>query len=223
MNIKQRKILRKLVIQNGLRYSELYDGFEYEDKFPYHLKQLVKNGFVNKREGKYFLTKTGMKKTAYFNTRTLEEEQLKIPRINFICNYKGLYKLVVMFEKDNSRSTYYSLPGGNAVVGENLEYTCRQVLKDKYGVSGIIRYRSTHHHTCCTTDGDILFDDILLIYDVDVQQVPSDMKNWFTADSISELKNRSPLIDQYILENNREAFYESSSISNIGIEINDLK
>lgn len=222
MNIKQKRILRKLVVRNGQKYSDLYKGFEYEDKFPYHLKHLVEKNLVNKREGRYFLTKSGMKATAFFDSRTLDDFELKIPRLVFICNKNEKYLLVPLFDSDEKRESYYTLPSGNAVVGDTLDDACNRMLQEKYGIDGTYRYRSTHHHTWYTTDGDILFDDICLIFDVAVYKVKGKTDKWFSLGEIKRIKNKLPLIDKYIIQVCRGAFYESESVGNFGFEEKDL-
>lgn len=50
--------------QDNQRFADLNRHFEEEDKFPYHLKQLVSNGFVSKNADLYFITNQGARQFA---------------------------------------------------------------------------------------------------------------------------------------------------------------
>lgn len=222
MNLKQRRILRKLVSNNGQRFSSLQEGFLLEDKFPYHLKQLVKNGLVNKRDECYFLTKSGMRATAYFDARSLEEYNLKIPRLVFVCKDREKYRLTKYLEFGSKHNIWYNLPGGNVVFGETINQACVRLLKGNYEVDGEVCYRATKHLIHYATDGDVLFDDILLIFDVVVIKRPAEHSKWLTINEICKLKKRHPLIDQFIIEDDRASFSEGTFVQNFGFEEEDL-
>ncbi len=56
----QKEIFRKLVYAPELRFSELKPKKLESNLFMYHLKQLIKNGYVQKEDGKYTLSPSGM-------------------------------------------------------------------------------------------------------------------------------------------------------------------
>lgn len=221
MNIKQRKILQLLLARQGQRYSDLFRHFEYEDKFPYHLKYLVSKGFVNKRKNLYLISEEGIKYTTFFNTRTLGEIEKKTLRLLFVCNHKNLYLLKPCFESDPKRDTYYILPGGSPIIGEHLDESCAQLLKDKFSVSGKAEYRATHHYLNYTTKGDILFDNLCLIYDVKEDKKPDRPEHWFTKAQIRRLGPRHPTVDRFILEDCREPFSECTFEYDYGVDLKD--
>lgn len=209
MNIKQRKIIQLLIERTGRRYSELFCHFEYEDKFPYHLKQLVNKNLIEKRDNRYYITREGIRSTTQFITRTLEEIELKVLRVLFVCNRENQYLLKPCFSSDPERDTYYILPGGSPIIGESLDECCQRLLQTKFNIEGKIEYRCTHHYRNYSTDGEIIFDNVCLVYDVAVEKFKGDESNWFTKRSISKL-HKHPTVDKFILEDNREPFSESS-------------
>lgn len=109
MDIKQLhsiqiKILQKLLFADRLRYSEVRPVKDIENnKLSFHLKKLIEEGFVEKRDEYYLLTNTGKEfanrigtdpklslqakisvvvaLTRIFNIHTIEASFLRLPRI----------------------------------------------------------------------------------------------------------------------------------------------
>lgn len=220
MNIKQKMILRKLVERNGQRYSELYKGFSYDDKFPYHIKALVSKGYVNKRNARYFLTKLGMKQTAYFDRRTLQDNKFKLPVVCFVCNYQNTFFLNDHFQGSPGSDSYYNLPLGIVHFGEKLIDGCNRILTEKWGIQGIVTYRATHHYINYASDGDCIFDDIALVYNVLVSDTPLKPEKWYSIDKLKSL-NVHPLVETYIVKNSKDAFSETYFTHDYGFSIED--
>ncbi len=226
MNNKQRLILRKLVEINGRRYSELFSFFSYEDKFPYHLKYLLSKGLIKKRDNKYYITKEGMKVTARFDTRTLEDINPPSILLLFVCKYKNKYLILEHFDDDkNQNRRVFTLPSAPPLRGLSIEESCIKGFTRKFGIEGTFTYRATFHLVHRATDNDILFDDVWLVFDTTVkkQGFANQKKGyWLTKDEISELPNTFVTIQKFIIEDVREQFVEDSIVFNYGIEESDL-
>src|SRR6185369_16861370 len=91
MNFKQNKILKILNEAIGLRYSELYKYFTEEDKFPYHLKYLIKSDYILKKEERYYLTPKGAAFAINWIDGEYNDLVHKVPRIVLVCNYEDKY------------------------------------------------------------------------------------------------------------------------------------
>jgi len=217
----QRKILKLLIDKNARRYSELFKNFSYEDKFAYHLKQLLRYQFINKRDGLYFITDKGIKEKAHYNSRTLQEIHNKILRFLFVCKYKRRYLLHECFRDDDKRENVYVLPGGSPLQGERIIDGCKKLLRRKFHIRGELQYRATHHYINITSYNDILFDNICLIFDVDVQEIYKNQSSWYLISEIRKLKNKHPMIDRYILQQDKSSFSTSEFIDNFGFEKQD--
>lgn len=230
MNYKQRKILRNLVKKNGQKYSELYSDFNEEDRFPYHIKYLQKKGYVNKRENLYYVTKIGMIETSNFDSRTLVEHDMPIPLILFVCKYKDKYLISVHFKDDESRRIY-TLPFCNLIKGETLEKTSQIEFKRRYRVKQDFKYRNTFHIIHKSTDGDIIFDNIVLVFDAKfsdekyketANKQSKDGQLWLSKEEIQSLKNRHLILDKLIIENRKDPYLQDEFIQNYGIYDEDL-
>lgn len=226
MNIKQKTILRKLVEINGQRFSELLRHFSYEDKFPYHLKYLLNKKLISKREGKYYLTKKGMKETSKFDTKTLQDIEAPISAIIFLCKHEDKYWVFKHFAEDlNEKRHLYTLASAKPLWGETLEISCKKEFLRKNGILADFKYRNTFHLINKTTDGDVLFDNVFLIFETELTkaQVKQSKKGfWLTKEEIKEIPNISITVKKFILEDNRNPYIEDIVILNYGIEERDL-
>lgn len=224
MNLKQRKILHLLTISNGRKYSELYKHFSPDDKFAYHLKQTINNGLVNKRGTSYFLTRLGAWETQNFDFRNYSDKKLKIPINIFICRYNEKFLIREAFAEDKNIQKLHALPGIKAEWGK--EYSClfTDELKTKFGLTGIVAYRSTFHLFEKTSKGDVMFDDILIVFDVNVTNLYEVTKNslWLDINEIKQLPNRHQPIDVFILDNNKKLFGIINALSNFNLRDEDL-
>jgi len=221
MNIKQRKILNILEFNNGLKYSELYKNFKEEDRFSYHLKQLLIQGYINKREDNYFITRLGVQITENFKSSTLEIRTLKIPINLFVCTYEDKFLIRKPFPDD----ICYSLPNIKAEWGIKYDSVFSEQFPAKFGATcKEIAYRSTLHLLEYTTDKKLLYDDIFVVFDVEVKDIinTDDQNLWLTEEAIKQLPNRHRPIDLFILEKNREPFNDLEFTSNFNLKKEDL-
>lgn len=227
MNIKQKRIIRTLVESNGKRYSDLFKLFEYEDRFSYHLKQLLTKNLIHKRDNLYYLTKQGMAASALFDRKTLEDIKYPTPLIILICKYEDKYFISEHFSEDkNKERIFYTLPAAKPLWGLTLEESCKKEFLRKNKMEGDYKYQSTFHLINFTSDKDILFDNIFLVFICDLYKESYEkikMRiNWMTLAEIRKLKNRSITLERLIIENNQDQFIEDKVILNYGFEDKDL-
>lgn len=126
-------ILKKMILGNVLRYRDLKPKDIESNLFIYHLKNLIKNGIIEKTTGGYKLTASGLRyvdkiSLSHFKQRS----QPKIVNIIIIKNKKGEYLLY--FSK---RQPFYGLigfPFGKIHFGEKLIEAANRELKEKTGI-----------------------------------------------------------------------------------------
>jgi len=189
-----------------------------------------KKELINKRRGCYYITSAGMHATAYFSNRTLKEFKLKIPRATFIARCGDKYFVNRFFAHLSEESAVYSLPAECIPYGEDIDVFLKRILVEKYNVSGDMQFRSVYFGRSFAEDGFLLFDNVCLLYDVDVQKVPEKQHNryirfWLTKDEITRLPRRqvSPLVVKYILEESRDVYDKGDFVSNYGVDLPSLR
>jgi len=226
MNIKQKRILRKLVCINGQKYSQLYNGFQEDDKFAYHLKYLTSKGYVNKRENKYFLTKEGMKITAFFDSQTLQDDNIPTTMLLFICKYKNKYYINEHFDNDpNIERHFLAFPSAKPILGKTLEESSKIGFFKKEGIDGDFQYQCTVHYTNFATDKDVLFDTIFIVFKAEIEKSEyetSDMSKWRTIEELKSIDKKSIIIQKLLIDSCKEKYLQCNVVYNYGFDIEDI-
>lgn len=221
MHEVQVKTIRKLIERDAQRYSELYKGFKEKDRFPYHLKQLLKYDYVRKDDNRYFITKEGMKISTEYRWHSFKLMKLPTPRYIFIIKHKNNYFFKKTFVNDPTRKAYYLLPGGAPETGETIAKTCKRLLKKKFGIEGEISYLGACHYTNYTTDGDVLFENICLVFNVVLSSDPEKTKQgqWLSKTEIKKITKTDPvhqLAKKYIINEYKQPLLEIEFIHDYG-------
>lgn len=132
----QIKILQKLLFANGLRYSELKPSKELENnKFSFHLDQLVKEGYIQKDDAKYFLTNNGKEFANRIGTETEFKLQAKISVI--VVPVRKNDSEVLLYTR--LKHPFYDCQGyfsGKVYLGETVYEGALRELKEETNLSG---------------------------------------------------------------------------------------
>jgi hypothetical protein len=211
MNFKKRKILKILNDNPGKRYSELYKNFSEEDKFPYHLKYLVKNQLIVKKDDKYFVTHAGSSIAVNWIDTKFNELIHKVPRIVFICNFKNKFLIKKYYSNVFEENQFYGLPGIKVPFGQKeINSLITSELQSKYKVEGEHKFKGIQNLLIENKEGKVIFDFIYLIFNVDVKLTSGDVEgfSWFTRKEVQKLPPVSSVLEDYILKDSYETFSE---------------
>lgn len=213
MHEKQVKILKKLEKENGLKFSSLGRGFDFDDKFPYHLKQLIKNKYVYKENDLYYISKEGLQNSLYFDTTTFGPVKFKNVAVAFICRVGDSF---ILHEKTSGGVQYYYFPRGKMLFGESATDACKRVFLKKIGITDdvLFHYHSTHIKRQRTSKGELLFDSVSLFFSVDLPEEKigkislAPLTKALSIEEIKELQYRWPEIDLILFSSAHQHFYE---------------
>ena len=133
-------ILKKMLLGDVLRYRDLKPINAEGNLFVYHLKNLIKGGFIEKKIGGYKLTAIGLRYVDKISlSRFKQRSQPKIITIIIGKNSKREYLLYI-----NKRQPFYDLigfPYGKIHFGENLIEAANRELKEKSGLSASLKHK----------------------------------------------------------------------------------
>lgn len=228
MNTIQIEIIARLVSKNGLTYGALTKGYTFEENVVFHINQLIKNNLITKRDSRYFLTAEGLIKSADLDLSNLKETKLKVMYVSFVCFYQNRY---LIRSKIYNNSIFHKLPGNKPFFGEPKEIYLIRLLNDELGVDINIdrfKFQSTHLKIHKTSNEKIIFDNIMLVFDVEITEeefTKSILKNgnkWVTFENIEKLENKWPEIDICIKNKGSEKLYDYEFKSNYNIDEVDL-
>lgn len=158
----QRDIIRSLSQHDKQTFSELHPKDIENAIFAYHLKQLLKNGIIERNHERYSLTVDGIRYVS-IATRT-NIDILPSPKIFCLLVLENELGESVMHTRHAAPFTgLYTFPGGSLFYGEDLEELVQRQLVEKIGLQpqldhkGIANLRHMH-------DGQTLSHNYAHIY-----------------------------------------------------------
>lgn len=206
MHDLQKILLRRLFVQNNQRYGSLSSGYDFEDNVVFHLKQLISNGFVEKKEGVYTLTIEGVKNVARLEPTELVDKGVKTFFIGFLCSDKeGNY---LIKSHPQAKTNFYNLPSGKPYFGESVPVALSRTFEANTGLNlppNSFQFTTLHLKTIKSSQGEVIFDDAFCIYSVKVSNEQKaqmrlvDSVQWMSIEEIKQLPNKWPEIDICII------------------------
>lgn len=215
----QKILLKRLLQQNGQKYSTLTVGYNFEDNIVFHLKQLTSRKLIEKLHSNYFITAEGVKTITQYDLTTIKDLGFKTFFIGFLCNLEDQY---LIKEHPTEHSNFYNLPSGKPRFGEPIDNALVRTFEENTGITlkpSSFVYKSLHLKTVKTSDGEVLFDDAFAIYQVNIDLKQKDsMKlhkqiTWKSTKDIEVLSDRWPELDLLILQGDKTAYLSYEFVS----------
>jgi len=131
---EQNKIFRTLMHFPGSTFSDLWDKKVESNKFTYYLKKLESEGFVEKKQTKYYLTVKGKSAATTISGETGKEEKRPAVTLLLVAKRKNDYVLYKRFKEP-----YYGFcgfPGAKMKRGEEIIEAAKRELLEETGLSG---------------------------------------------------------------------------------------
>lgn len=135
-HVLQKQIIEKLTYAPKLRFSELKPENIESNLFMYHLKQLIKLGFVEKLENGYTLTPVGLAHVDKLSLKDLKHRvQAKVLTILAIEHEDG--KWLMMRRLHQPYIGKIGFPSGKVHYGESLIEAAKRDLEEKADLKDI--------------------------------------------------------------------------------------
>lgn len=136
----QKRIFAKLVYVDVARFSDLKPKNVESNLFMYHLKQLIKNGLVEKRTGGYSLSPAGK---AFADRLSLSDFTYRIqPKVITILAVKRTDGQWLMLERMHQPYIgKIGFPSGKVHFGEQIKAAAQRELQEKAGFTTRLAYR----------------------------------------------------------------------------------
>lgn len=139
----QRQIISQLKNADSLRYSQLRPADVDRDLFNYHLRELVKNGVLDKSaSGEYSLSAKGRRRVA--DTEHTSDPGNRLFKINplLIVVDKRPDGLYILNQRRTAQPSYgiVGVPGGTIVKTEPLLEGAARKLREETGLTGVFEY-----------------------------------------------------------------------------------
>jgi 8-oxo-dGTP pyrophosphatase MutT (NUDIX family) len=129
-------ILRQMLLSSESRYSDMKPKNVESNLFMYHLKQLIREGLIEKHDKIYTLTREGKR---FADRATLETMRIRVqPKIVIVlCIRREDGKWLIMRRKHQPFVDYKGFPSGKMHYGETLQQAAERELREKTGLTGV--------------------------------------------------------------------------------------
>lgn len=199
MHIIQQTILKNLTFNKNSRFCDLNEYDLLTDHFSYHIRKLVKDGYIVKQNNKYELTKKGMLEVSRLDLK--ENNYALQPIIGvalFITKHeKGRKYVLLEKRKYNPNKGLIGFHSEKLYFGESFEEATKRCLLTETGLLGKFKYSGTIR--IIRKEGSINIQDFLLHY-FRVTELKGQLtletqwnyNKWFLYSDIKFLKNTFP-------------------------------
>jgi hypothetical protein len=227
LHVKQKLILSKFYEQNPQKYSELYKFFSYEDRFPYHIKQLLKKGYLVKRDGVYWMTSEGMKITGTFESIEMGDVEYKFSAVYLRIYYKDQCLLQEKILENKQR--HYYMVHQKMLFDESMDDVILRLTKNKIKLKNTTyKHLCTVNYTFKNTIDKILFSNIAIVLDIEITdpkllEIKKDSDCvWVNKDNMNELNSVDALTKKLMENEDFHSFFELDWQFNYGLDDKDL-
>ena len=163
MHVIQKHILRKLVGSRALRYADIKPPRVEGNQFSYHLKTLIRRGYVAKKETGYALTTKGV----HYSTQVSFEHfsvriQPKIATLIVARNSKGEY-----LTYRRNKQPFLNMDGfayGKVHLGERIEGAAERELKEKAGITADLVQKGIMYLLVTDKEGEVIAHTLFHVF-----------------------------------------------------------
>lgn len=159
----QGEILKRLLLRETARFSDLRPKGVASDQFSFHVKQLVERGVVEKNDhGLYLFTAAGKEYANRFDTDSgpvKNEKQAKLTVVVIASHEMGGVREYVMQQR--LKQPFFGFCGfitGKIKMGESVLDAGTRELQEETGLSASVQHNSTYHERIYSPSGE-LFED----------------------------------------------------------------
>jgi ADP-ribose pyrophosphatase YjhB (NUDIX family) len=156
----QRKIMAELLLADTKRYKELKPKNIESNLFLYHMRELIKMGYVEKRgSGVYALSRKGGQYADRSNLSSLKN-RVQPKQISILMVRAPKDRWLLLNRTHKPFLGYVGFPSGKIHFGEMLSEAAHRELEEKAGLSTDLTLRGNIHMRFFDTNTRVIVSDI---------------------------------------------------------------
>ncbi len=131
----QKEILNKLMFSERLKYSDIESKFPDHNLFNYHLRELLKKGYIKKSPDGYKLTTKGKQNVSHMEEDGQYQQQFKVGMfIDIIKEENGKYYMMLYKRLKHPHYGYSGSVTGKLKWGDSLEDNLKRELMEELNI-----------------------------------------------------------------------------------------
>jgi 8-oxo-dGTP pyrophosphatase MutT (NUDIX family) len=191
----QASILKELLFHHdGTNFASLNKLGMTNDHFTFHIKRLLNEGIIEKKDKLYFLTQKGKQYAGKLDIFELKMEQFGTPGVAITAKrvIKGKMHYLIQQRLKEPLYGYYGFVNGKIKFGELSINTARRELFEETGLTGDPEIITIQHRLRGPNPQDIKLDHFFFIYLVKnpkgkLKHTEEGKNFWKTVDEIKKL------------------------------------
>ncbi len=190
----QTHILRELLFHNGATFSSLNKLDLSNDHFTFHIKQLIREGLLEKKGKLYFLTQTGKQFAGKLDVYGMKMEKFGSPSIAItaIKMIDGKKHLLIHQRLKEPLYGYFGFANGKVKFGELVYETAARELLEETGLTGEVELLAVQHRLRGPSREDVKLDHFFFIFickdpQGELKDTEEGKNFWKTEEEIKEL------------------------------------
>ncbi len=211
------KIFKTLMHFPGSTFSDLWDKSIESNKFTYYLKKIENDGFIEKREGRYYLTLKGKSEVATISGDT--GKSMKRPYVALLLVPRREGKYILYHRMKEPYYGHCGFPGAKLEMGEEILAGAERELLEETGLRG--KGKIVAVQNAITLNDDEVFahmTQFIVLFEEPKGELVTENREgtykWATKNEILSQKNLFPDIPNVIklIEKKEFALIESKFI-----------
>lgn len=163
MHIIQKHILRKLSESKMLRYAQIKPPLTEGNQFSYHLKTLIRRGYVVRKDNGYTLTTKGLHYATQVNFEHFSVRiQPKITTLIVCRNARGEYLTYTRNKQPFLKMDGF--PYGKVHLGERVAQAAERELNEKTGLSAELTQKGVMYLLITDGSGEVIAHTLFHIF-----------------------------------------------------------
>jgi ADP-ribose pyrophosphatase YjhB (NUDIX family) len=148
----ERHILKKFIYNESLQYNAIWDKVCESNKFNYHLKRMVTDGYLKKSDDHYLLTSEGRHYISTLDGKSIATVPTPIVGVFVLGLDTNTGKVLMHMRTKQPFMHYLGIPGGKLDFGSATAEKAAEEFFEETGLSGKLELGSIVNYITIDTD-----------------------------------------------------------------------